>query len=37
LGYLEDGEFKQIFNQAEKVGMILSGLIRSTEYLSRKK
>ena len=37
LKYLTELEFNEIFNQAEKVGVILSGLIRSTENLSRKK
>ncbi len=37
LGYLKEVEFKELFNQSEKVGMILSGLIRSTENLSKKR
>jgi len=37
LDYITEEQFKEIFNQSEKVGMILSGLIRSTENLSRKK
>jgi len=37
LGYLTGVEFEQIYNQAEKAGIILSGLIRSTESLSSKK
>lgn len=36
LGYLKESKFKEIFNQAEKVGKILGGLIRSTENLSEK-
>lgn len=35
LGYLTGTLFEEIFKQAEKVGVILSGLIRSTERLSR--
>lgn len=37
LGYLKESQFGEIFSQSEKVGMILSGLIRSTERLSVKK
>ena len=37
LGYMKESEFKEIFDQAEKVGRILSGLIRSTDELSKKK
>ncbi len=36
LGYLKENEFKEIFSQSEKAGIILSGLIRSTENLSKK-
>lgn len=35
LGFLNEVEFNEIFDQSEKVGMILSGLIRSTEKLSK--
>ena len=34
LKYLNQYKFKKIFNQAEKTGIILGGLIRSTEKLS---
>ncbi|MFH1863520.1 MAG: four helix bundle protein [bacterium] len=37
LGYLSESQFKEIFNQSERVGVILSGLIRSTESLSKKR
>jgi len=37
LEYMNESDFKEIFDQAEKVGRILSGLIRSTEELSKKK
>ena len=37
LGYLKEDGFKKIFEQAEKIGRILNGLIRSTEDLSRSK
>ncbi len=36
LDYIKKKEFEEIYGQAEKVGRILSGLIRSTEILSRK-
>lgn len=35
LGYIKGKEFREILEQAEKVGRILSGLIRSTENLSK--
>ena len=35
LGYIKEKEFQEIFDQAEKVGRILSGLIRSTESFSK--
>ena len=37
LEYINENELEVIFNQAEKTGRILSGLIRSTENLSIKK
>lgn len=37
LGYLDEEAFKEIFEQAEKVGRILNGLIKSTGNLSKKK
>ncbi len=37
LEYLNKREYGEIFDQAEKTGRILSGLIRSTEILSKKK
>ena len=37
LEYINKNEFETIFDQAEKTGRILSGLIRSTENLSIKK
>ncbi len=37
LGYLSNEDFTEIFTQSEKTGMILSGLIRSTENLSKLK
>lgn len=36
LSFISEKEFEEIFNQAEKVGLILGGLIRSTESLSKK-
>lgn len=36
LKFIKELEFQKIFNQAEKVGIILGGLIRSTENLSKK-
>lgn len=36
LKYIATDSFKIIFNQSEKVGIILGGLIRSTENLSKK-
>ncbi|PIZ47875.1 diversity-generating retroelement protein bAvd family protein [Candidatus Woesebacteria bacterium CG_4_10_14_0_2_um_filter_39_14] len=36
LGFVSEEEFKQVFDQAEKVGVILGGLIRSTENLSKR-
>lgn len=35
LNYLLESEFKEIFNQSEKTAVILGGLIRSTENLSK--
>lgn len=37
LEYINKNEFEVIFDQAEKTGRILSGLIRSTENLSVRK
>lgn len=37
LRYLNQLKFKKIFDQTEKTGVILGGLIRSTEKLSNKK
>jgi four helix bundle protein len=37
LRYIKESEFELIFNQAEKTGRVLSGLIRSTENLSIRK
>ena len=36
LKFINEEEFKQVFDQAEKIGIILGGLIRSTENLSNK-
>ncbi|OGH19728.1 MAG: hypothetical protein A3D74_00130 [Candidatus Levybacteria bacterium RIFCSPHIGHO2_02_FULL_37_13] len=36
LQFMNEEDFKKVFDQAEKVGVILGGLIRSTENLSRK-
>ena len=36
VGYITETEFDKIFLQTEKVGVILGGLIRSTEKLSKK-
>ncbi len=36
LQFMSEEDFKKVFDQAEKVGVILGGLIRSTENLSRK-
>lgn len=36
LEYMSKEDFEKIFNQAEKVGVILGGLIRSTENLSKR-
>lgn len=36
LKFIKELEFQEMFNQAEKVGIILGGLIRSTENLSKK-
>ncbi len=36
LGLMTEKDFEGIFNQAEKVGIILRGLIRSTGNLSKK-
>jgi four helix bundle protein len=37
LGYFTKLQFKEVFERSEVVGVILGGLIRSTEGLSRKK
>lgn len=37
LKYLDNQSFEEIINQSEKVGVILGGLIRSTEGLANKK
>lgn len=37
LGYINKERYQAIFDQAEKTGRILSGLIRSTQGLSKKK
>jgi len=34
--FMNEEDFKKVFSQSEKVGVILGGLIRSTENLSRK-
>jgi four helix bundle protein len=36
LQYMRQPDFEQIFTQAEKVNVILGGLIRSTENLSKR-
>ena len=36
LDFVDEKIFKQVFDQAEKVGVILGGLIRSTESLSKR-
>lgn len=36
LQFMSEEDFEKVFAQAEKVGVILGGLIRSTEDLSRK-
>jgi len=36
LAYISEQDFQKVCNQAEKVGIILGGLIRSTERLSKK-
>lgn len=36
LGFLLPRDFEKLYNQAEKAGVILAGLIRSTEKLSGK-
>lgn len=36
LEYVTEENFQKVFNQAQKVGIILGGLIRSTEKLSKK-
>lgn len=36
LRFMNEEDFKKVFSQSEKVGVILGGLIRSTEDLSRK-
>ncbi|MBI2036164.1 four helix bundle protein [Candidatus Microgenomates bacterium] len=36
LGFMSESDFQKVFAQAEKVGIILGGLIRSTENLSKK-
>lgn len=36
LRFMSDIDFKSVFNQSEKVGVILGGLIRSTEQLSKR-
>lgn len=37
LGYINVNQFEEIMKQTEKVAVILGGLIRSTEVLSKKK
>lgn len=37
LSYLSESDFQKIWDQSEKTAIILGGLIRSTEQLSRKK
>lgn len=36
LGFITKKDFEEAFNQTEKVGIILGGLIRSTQSLSKK-
>lgn len=36
LGYIKNDDFELIYSQAEKVSLILGGLIRSTDNLSKK-
>jgi len=36
LNFVNEEMFRQVFDQAEKVGVILGGLIRSTESLSKR-
>lgn len=36
LDFTKNDDFQRVFDQAEKVGVILGGLIRSTEKLSKK-
>lgn len=34
LNFIEEGDLQRVFNQTEKVGVILGGLIRTTQKLS---
>ena len=36
LGFVKENDFQKVFDQAEKVGVILGGLIRTTEGLSKR-
>jgi len=36
LKFVDEQEFNKVFTQTEKIGVILGGLIRSTENLSKK-
>lgn len=36
LGFFTDNQFEEIFEKSEKVAVILSGLVRSTENLSKR-
>jgi four helix bundle protein len=37
LGYIDDKAYQQVFDQTERVGVILGGLIRNTEKLVKSK